>query len=103
MRTKDLLHGHGGVTVKGGGGPGVSKRCATIPASTQLPKIHSAPRPSICIINAPIVTHAPPAPAAAAASLSNLCERRDALSRNESNRYASAVSSARITARQAYR
>lgn len=62
------------------------KGCATIPASSQLPKIHPTQRPLICIINALIVPrgHRRVSVKRVAFQFAN----GSALSPNESNRYA---------------
>jgi len=62
------------------------KGCATIPASSQLPKIHPTQRPLICIINALIVPrgHRRVSMKRVAFQFAN----GSALSHNESNRYA---------------
>lgn len=62
------------------------KGCATIPASSQLPKIHPTQHPLICIINALIVPrgHRRVSVKRVAFQFAN----GSALSRNESNRYA---------------
>jgi len=73
--------------------------CATIPASSQLPKIHPTQRPLICIINALIVPrgHRRMSVKRVAFQFAN----GSALSRNESNRYARWYGW-RVTAQQAF-
>ena len=75
------------------------KGCATIPASSQLPKIHPTQRPLICIINALIVPrgHRRMSVKRVAFQFAN----GSALSRNESNRYARWYGW-RVTAQQAF-
>lgn len=78
------------------------RRCkgrATIPASSQLPKIHPTQRPLICIINALIVPrgHRRVSVKRVAFQFANGA----ALSRNESNRYARWYGW-RVTAQQAF-
>lgn len=63
----------------------VYKGRATIPASTQLPKIHPTQHPSICIINALIVLRG--RRRVSVERVAFQFANGTALSRNESNRY----------------